>query len=348
MPIMSLLPALSILLLAGASESPTVDMSGYRPQPGMEAALEEEALTLHWDGERQQECLARLTIRDGVPTVGGLAVRKKGGKWVTLGRNLKPEFGVTTGVRRTGHGLPESHRWDVFWDAPLNHPGEVRRFDASYDADRMSVRTDGARLEVSFPGLTMGIFSGGLRFTVYRGTNLLRLEAVAKTEEPSVAYIYRGGLKGFSPEMLPDILWQGVGGERHSAKVSASDAGRIHVLRARNRLAVAHGTVGSVAVFPPPHQFFFARELEVNLGYVWHRRDDGDGFSLGVRQPEVPAAITRSGSSKSIPSTTPRPVQSNGCPSTSTSAPAMPLPAGRRSWRSRMATATSRCRATRR
>ena len=67
-----------------------------------------------------------------------------------------PVFGVTTGVRRTGHGLPESHRWDVFWDAPLNHPEEVRRSAASYKSDRMSVRTDGARLEVSFPGLSMG------------------------------------------------------------------------------------------------------------------------------------------------------------------------------------------------
>ena len=104
----------------------------------------------------QQECLARFAIVDGVPTVTELAVRKKGGKWVTLGRNLIPEFGVTTGVRRTGHGLPEENRWDVFWDAPLNHPEEVRRAAASYNAERMSVRTDGARLEVSFPGLSMG------------------------------------------------------------------------------------------------------------------------------------------------------------------------------------------------
>ena len=51
------------------------------------------------------------------------------------------------------------------------------------------------------------------------------------------------------------------------------------VLRARNRLAVAEGKNGSVAFFPPPHQFFFARELEVNLGYVWFRKDDGKTFS---------------------------------------------------------------------
>src|SRR5262249_2831101 len=92
-----------------------------------------------------------------------------GEKWVTLGRNLIPDFGVTIGVRRTGHGLPESNRWDVFWDAPLNHPDEVRRATATFRADRMEVKTDGARLEAWFPGLSMGAFSGGLRFTVYRG-----------------------------------------------------------------------------------------------------------------------------------------------------------------------------------
>jgi hypothetical protein len=281
-----LMPALCVVLIGGATKAPIVDMTEYKPQPGLQAGTEADTLTLRWDGEGQQECVARFTVLDGVPTVRELAVRIKSGNWVTLGRDLIPEFGVTTGVRRTGHGLPESNRWDVFWDAPLNHPEEVHRSTASYKADRMEVRTDGARLEVSFPGLSMGVFSGGLRFTVYRGTNLLRLEAVAKTDEPSVAYIYRGGLKGFSSETLPRILWHGEGGKSQSALVSASDADQINVLRARNRLAVAHGTIGSVAVFPPPHQFFFARELEVNLGYVWHRRDTGNVFSMGVRQGE--------------------------------------------------------------
>ena len=136
MPIRFLMPALCVVLLTGAAKPPTVDLTGYRPQPGLEAALEGNP-DVRWDGESEQECLARFTILDGVPTVRELAVRKKGGKWVDLGRDLIPEFGVTTGVRRTGHGLPESNRWDVFWDAPLNHPEEVRRSTASYKADRM-------------------------------------------------------------------------------------------------------------------------------------------------------------------------------------------------------------------
>ena len=111
MTIRLLMPILRVVFLIGASQPPTVDLTGYRPQPGLQAAQEAGTLTLRWDGESQQECLARFTILDGVPTVTELAVRKKGGKWVTLGRNLIPDFGVTTGVRRTGHGLPESHRW---------------------------------------------------------------------------------------------------------------------------------------------------------------------------------------------------------------------------------------------
>ena len=286
MAITFLILALCAGLLTGAAQPPIVDLTGYRPQPGLEAAHEEASLTVRWDGEREQKCVVRFTVLDGVPTVRELAVRNKSGDWVTLGRDLVPEFGVTTGLRRSGHGLAEEYRWDVFWDAPLNHPEEVRRSTASYKAHRMEVRTVGARLEVSFPGLSMGSFFGGLRFTVYRGANLLRMEAVANTEEPSVAYIYRGGLKGFSADLFPRVLWHDVRSRPQAVKVSSGQTGDPIVLRAQNRLAIAEGKNGSIAVFPPPHQFFFARELEVNLGYVWRRRDTEKTFSLGVRQGE--------------------------------------------------------------
>jgi hypothetical protein len=278
--------ALCLGLLSLPTPAQTVDMTGYRPSTGLVAASQDGLLTLIWDGEDGQELQARFSIADKTPTVRELGVRRRGGEWTTLGRDLVPEFGVTTGVRRTGHGLDHKHRWDVFWDAPLNRPDEVRRFQAAFHADRFAVKTDGARLEVSCPGLAMGIFAGELRVTVYRGTNLLRLEAIATTDEPSVAYIYQGGLKGFSSNSLPRVLWLDGRGGTPQDDASRGEAGKMSVLRAHNRLAVAGGKDGSIAVFPPPHQFFFARELEVNLGYIWHRRDAGTTFSLGIRQGE--------------------------------------------------------------
>ena len=72
-------------------------------------------------------------------------------------------------------------------DGPMDggpKPEDIRRASASFKTTTCGVRTDGARLEVKFNGLSMGIFSGDLQFTVYRGTNLIRMDAVAKTNEP--------------------------------------------------------------------------------------------------------------------------------------------------------------------
>jgi hypothetical protein len=82
------------------------------------------------------------------------------------------------------------------------------------------------------------------------------------------------------------MLWHDVHSRPQTGEVSGGKAGKPVVLRARNRLAIAEGKNGSIAFFPPPHQFFFARELEVNLGYVWFRKDTEKTFSMGIRQGE--------------------------------------------------------------
>ncbi len=279
------LPALvAVTSMSGAAV--ICDLTRYQRQSGLDARVEKEALVVEWRGEADQQLRAEFVIERGCPTVREIAVRGTARQWATLGRNLKPVFGVTTGIRRTNHGLPEEKRWDVFWDVPLNHPKDVRHFTASYHAGRCEVKTDGARLEISFPGVEMGIFSGRLQFTVYRGANLVRLETIAKTEEPSVAYKYEAGLEGFSTGLLPRVAWHNVKSEPHTANLSGVKAGEQVVLRARNRLAIAEGDRGSIAFFPPPHQFFFARELEVNLGYVWYRKESDETFAAGVRQAD--------------------------------------------------------------
>ena len=242
------------------------DLAQYQPLSGLTANLDGENLTIQWDGEAGNKLRARFAIQDGVPVIGELAIQPPDGAWRALAKDLRPEFGVTTGVRRTNHGLPEENRWDVFWDTPLNRTSDVRRYRSSIHADRCDVTTNGARLEINFNGLTMGVFSGSLRFTVYRGTNLLRLEAIAQTNEPSVAYKYEAGLKGLSADQLPRVVWRDVKQEPKTDSVAGTDNNQQVVLRARNRLAIAEGSGGSIAIFPPPHQFFFARELEVNLG----------------------------------------------------------------------------------
>ena len=279
------------------ADSISCALSDCRPVPGMEVSFENDTVTVSWEGKEDARLRIRLIVSQGCPVIRELAIHKGDGRWITLGQDLVPELGVTTGRRRTGHGLPHENRWDVYWDAPLSIPGgadgnpdlprapdEVRRFVARCQATSCSVKSDGARLEISFPGLSMGIFSGSLRFTVYRGTNLVRMEAVAKTEEPSVAYKYYAGLNGFSTHALGRLAWRDVGGNTQKYHFGGTPNHSPVALRARNRLAVLAGDQGSLAFFPPPHKFFFARQLEVNLGYVWYRKDDEDSYSVGIRQ----------------------------------------------------------------
>jgi hypothetical protein len=308
--LLSALPA-----LAGAGE-PTCDLREYVPAPRLSAALEADALRVDWRGERDVPLRMRLAVERGQPVVRELAVGGVAGRWSTLARDLRPEFQVTTAVRRMSEQqlqplrqlgvaitpeLLEREKWYAFWDAPLLVPGveeggtprnvdlprrpeEIREAAATYDVRACAVKTDGARLEVSFPGLTMGSFSGALRFTVYAGTGLLRMEAVARTEAPSVAYKYRAGLAGLSTRDLPRVAWRDIANQWQEYGFGGALNRQPVPLRAANRLAIAEGASGSIVVFPPPHVFFFAREVETNLGYVWYRKDAEGSFAIGVRQ----------------------------------------------------------------
>jgi hypothetical protein len=204
------------------------------------------------------------------------------------------------------------NRWFAFWDAPLVLPdgpemqaqaarraqpaarvlgpertsAEIHRAVASFNTTSCSVKTDGASLEVTFPGLSLGIFSGELRFTAYRGTNLVRMDAIAKTSEPWVAYVYAGGLKGFSTGLTPRVSWHDTGGHAQHHDFGGVKNDTIVPIKAANRVLVAGGKGASLAVFTPPHSFFFTREVDTNLGYVWYRNDANGKFSAGIRQAE--------------------------------------------------------------
>ncbi|MFN7996797.1 MAG: hypothetical protein U0Q18_24500 [Bryobacteraceae bacterium] len=307
--------AILVTAAIAAAQEFHCDLTGYQPQEGLTAHMRGGALELTWKGERDNNLRAAFSLRNGQPVVRELAVRKPNhNDWIVLGSNLIPEFEITTGVRRLSNQQIEPlkelgieltpevidrEKWNAFWDAPLVVPGragtnlglprkpeEIRRAWATYRSTACQVHSDGARIEVNFPGLEAGIFSGALRFTVYRGTNLLRQEAIASTAEPSVAYKYNGGLRGFPIHDGTRVAWRDTarGWQQYAfgGAVNQSSVG----LQARNRLAILELAGGSLAVFPPSHKFFWSREIETNLGYVYYRKESDSTLAIGVRQPE--------------------------------------------------------------
>ena len=315
------------VLCAGAAvaQAQSCNVQDWRPIAGVSVTPSRSGVEVVLAGRTGQQNRARFGLRDGQPVVEELAAQKGRRRVDRAGQQIStPEFQVTTGRRRIStteldilkrlhNDTPEAeeeYKWNVFWDAPLEIPGhdshlvgpgrtadEVKRATVSYNPSACRVKSDGDRVSVVFNGLALGIFSGDLEFTAYKGSNLLRQEAVANTDAQDVAYIYKAGLKGFAIGAKTKLEWRDdaqlwqqyeFGGDVNQQPVD---------LQARNRLEILDAGAGSLAVFPPPHKFFFARENEVNLGYVYYRKDSDQSFlagrdAAGTRQGYEPWGVS--------------------------------------------------------
>jgi hypothetical protein len=211
--------------------------------------------------------------------------------------------------------LVDSIKWDAFWDAPLNlevledtrmnaipppkgvanqaglprKAEEVARASATFATRGCEIKTNGGRLEISFDGVQLGVFAGRLQYTIYKGTNLIKQEVVAKTDVDSVAYKYEAGLKGLPIQPTSRVAWRDLANSWQEYRFGGAGNTTPVPLRASNRLVIAESAGGSIAAFPPPHNFFWSREVAYNLGYVWYRKESDSAYSFGVRQPEAEA-----------------------------------------------------------
>ena len=305
----------------------TCTLGAYKAAPGLTVTAADNVLTVLWDGDRNQELRLRFGIVAGSPTIEELAVRRRGGQWGVLLTNVTPDFRVVWGLRRMSNqqmaplrGLgveltPEivdKYRWDPFWDAPLdlsapsgrggnpppaagvaNQPGlprkpeEIKRASASYTVTGCEVKTNGARLEISFPGVRLGVFDGSLQYSVFKGSNLIQQEILAATREPWVAYKYHAGLSGLSIDNGARVVWRDIANNWQDYRFGGARNDDEVPLKTTGRLVVAErGRAGSLAIFPPPHNFFWAREVAINLGYNWYRKDSDASFSFGIRQAD--------------------------------------------------------------
>ena len=209
----------------------------------------------------------------------------------------------------------ERWKWEAFWDAPLYIEGsgerppthatsippmngifkqkglprtrdEVNRSTASYHATACEVKSSGARLEISFPGVTAGVFAGRLQYDVFKGTNLVRQVVIAKTEQQSVAYKYDAGLKGLPVQAASRVVWRDLAGRWQDQQFGGPVNKEPATVWSANRLIAADLPGGSIAAFPPPHSFFGARESNQVLGDTFYRKDSDSSYSFGIRQAE--------------------------------------------------------------
>ncbi|MGO9262648.1 MAG: hypothetical protein ACLQU1_41165 [Bryobacteraceae bacterium] len=269
---LSLLASFVVAISFGQTLS--LDVSGVKPGP-IAVDSTPAALTVHWKDETARAWEAVFSLDPKQPLLSAISV--EGRKVI---ERAQPFYRCETGKRRGG--------WDAFFDFPPGAPEGTRAFIAEFHPKAARARSIGDRVEVWFDGMRMGIFEGSLRYIFYPGSRLIEQQAAMTTGEPDVAYFYDAGLR------MTSRADETAGGNM-SSRVSYFDTeGKFqtitpvygserHPLTVRYRTVAARMGAGSVAVFPAPHQYLFARDYTTNMGYVWYTAWRGT-VSLGIRQ----------------------------------------------------------------
>jgi hypothetical protein len=323
----AVLVAAVIVRLGAQSAPASCDLVGYRAQSGLTAERSAGGVLVSWNGDGGSMVRARLAIESQQPVVKELAIKADGASAFTpVLVNARPEFTVVSGLRRmtnqqldplAGLGVPitkeilekkNGKRFGTRRCVPgrsrrinttppqngvLDQPGlpralsEVNRSSVRYRLTGCTVKTDGARVEVTFPGATLGVFSGRLQYTFYKGTNLIRQELIATTTSPAVAYKYDAGIGGLQGTDNVNLSWTGVDHKPQAQRLGIAPSATPVIVRSSDRIVVAALGGGSIAALPPPHNFFWARETSYNLGYNWYRQDANGAMAIGVRQAET-------------------------------------------------------------
>ena len=108
---------------------------------------------------------------------------------------------------------------------------------------------------------------------------------IARTSEPSLAYKCDTGLRGLTIQPTSRMLWRDVS---NTCKTTRSEVQERQTSSAQDRQP--HHRRGIKwrldRGIPPPHSFFWAREIPINLGYSWYRKDSDTTYAFGIQQPE--------------------------------------------------------------
>ncbi len=235
----------------------------------------DDAAIIHWKDADGRAWTARFSLDPAKPLITGIEVNGK-----TVIDRAQPVYRASTGKRRGG--------FDQFFDFPPSHPQGTRSFLGEFHLSSAHAKFDVDRLDIAFDGLRLGIFKGSVHYIFFPGSKLIQQRAIVSTDEPDTAYFYDAGIK-----MTVDEDRRA--GGRMEARVSYFDtegklqtalsphASEWNPVAVRYRTLATHAGAGSVAVFPPPHRYFMARDYTSNMGYLWHSAWRGN-VSLGIRQ----------------------------------------------------------------
>ena len=257
------------------ADAVSVNTKSYDPSSGVNMRLDRDSLVLEWDTPEGSTELS-LNISGKGSLVRSIAVGSGTSKPVVVLRDADPITVLSIGQR----DLKKRGGWNIFFDPTsrkLSKSGQL-----TLKIKSVVVRSVGNRCIVDLGELEGSAFSGKLRFTLYSGCDLIHLQSIVQTKKDARALLYHAGLtcdpKGKS------VSWIGLDDKLHRADEVAQPAKPVKV---RHRTIALETEDGALAVFPPPHRYFYPLDEAYNLGFTWQGNDfmnKVSGFGIGIRQ----------------------------------------------------------------
>ena len=252
-----------------------VDLKSYDPTSEVVVRAAGESLAIGWDTPEGSTGLT-LNISGQGALVRSVAVARSKGEPVVVLRDADPVTVLSVGQR----DLKKRGGWTIFFDRTSRKPSESGQLTLKLKS--VVVRSVGRRCIVDLGGLEGQSFSGKLRFTVYAGCDLIHLQAIVQTKKDARALLYHAGLT--CDPAGKAVSWIGLDDKVHRVDAVVQ---RAVPEKVRNRTIALETETGAVAVFPPPHRYFYPLDEAYNQGFTWRGNDFMDqvsGFGIGVRQ----------------------------------------------------------------
>ncbi|WP_339864300.1 hypothetical protein [uncultured Algoriphagus sp.] len=271
---------LSILLFAFTQtcfSQQKLNLADFSSENGASVTEQDGKIIVSWPIGSKENGILQLDMNPENPLFSAIQLNGAAGI-KDIAKDLNPLFLLTVGQR----DLSKEHGWDIFFDRTAYNPYDA--YNVSLEKETISVKSHGKRTIIQVNTMKAGNFEGWLEITLYHGSPLLNMAAVMSTEDDAKAILYDAGLVS-NKKSWNEIFWSDTDGYLQSSP--SIEENNSENLAVKYRTIIAEGEEGSLAIFPPPHQYFYPLDNAYNLKYVWHGtgyRNLVDGYGIGIRQ----------------------------------------------------------------
>lgn len=235
-----------------------VDISGYSNKNGTKVITGNNAISVSWPISEKENGNIFIDLEKSKPLFKSIGLTREETVH-NIARDIDPAFILTVGKR----DLVSQNGWNIFFDMTAYKPHTA--YVVALNKKNAAITSKGSRTIVSISDLSAGDFKGHLEITLYNGSPLLNIAAVVSTNIDSTAIIYDADLVSNNTE-FQKISWSDTENYLQSAKVEKTSAAKN--IEVKYRTIIAENDEGSIAIFPPPHQYFFPLDNAYNLKFT--------------------------------------------------------------------------------